>query len=398
MCEVTIGDRSMRDAAWRRWCRASVAVVVVAAAMTGCGAQGRVRGRGGPGGMGGPPPQVGIASVRLYNVNPPTRYVGHVEAIEAVDLRARVEGFLEKVPFAEGSFVHAGDVLYVIEQAPYEAKVAEATARVDAAQAAVTRTQQYLHRLQSVKAGGVSATDLEKATADAASARAELEDARAALKLAKLDLSYTTVTAPISGRIGTTAYTKGNLVGPSSQPLARIVQIDPIRVVYSINENDLPAIQAALRDAEHGRKNPMLTPHLELPDGRLYDRSGYIQYVDNEVDPSTGTIAVRAVFRNPDGVLLPGQYTTVLVSRRVPRLLPAVPQAAIAEDRQGSYVFVVGKDNRVQQRRIELGPVVANMQAVASGLAKGERIVVQGMQKIRPGQSVVPVVEPARGR
>ncbi|NOZ78583.1 MAG: efflux RND transporter periplasmic adaptor subunit [Acidobacteria bacterium] len=393
MRDVTIVERvTSHRTRWRgHWGWTVAAAMALSAVTGGCGAPKPSGHGGGPMGRGGPPPRVIVAPVSLHNVNPPDRYVGHVEAIEAVDLRARVEGFLEKVTFDEGAFVHAGEVLYVIEQPPYEAKVAQAAARVAAARAAVVRTTQYLDRLKAVTTGGVSATDLDDATADAARARAELDDAKAALKLAKLDLSYTTITAPISGRIGTTAYTRGNLVGPSSQPLARIVQIDPIRVVYSINENDLPAIQAALRDAAHGRKNPMLTPRLELPNGELYGRSGYIQYVDNQVDARTGTIAVRAVFPNPGGVLLPGQYTTVLVSRTAPRLLPAVPQTAIGEDRQGSYVLVVGTDKRVEARRIQLGPLVGNLQAVTSGLSKGDRVIVQGMQKVRPGQTVIPV-------
>ncbi len=372
-----------------RW--VMVMAIAVATVMGGCGAPKRPGHAGGPMGQGGPPPRVVVAPVTLQDVNPPERYVGHVEAIEAVDLRARVEGFLEKVSFDEGAFVHAGELLYTIEQAPYEAKVAEAEARVAAAQAAVTRTAKYLHRVESVKAGGVSATDLENATADAARARADLKDAKAALRLAKLDLSYTTITAPISGRIGTTAYTKGNLVGPSSGALDRIVQLDPIRVVYSLNENDLPAIQAALRDARQGRKNPMLSPRLELPDGTMYPTTGTIEYVDNHVDPATGTVAVRVIFRNPNGILLPGQYTTVLVSRTAPRLMPAVPQRAIGEDHRGSYVLAVGPDHRVDVRRVRLGPVIGTMQAVTNGVSKGDLIIVQGMQKVRPGQTVAAV-------
>jgi RND family efflux transporter MFP subunit len=343
----------------------------------------------GPPGPGlGAMPLVTVAPVVLQDVNPPAEYVGHVEAIQAVDLRARVEGFLEQINFREGSSVKAGDLLYVIEQAPYRAKVDADRAGVAQAQAALTRAQQYLERVKAVRSGGVSATDIDNAVADELRARAQLQGAEAALERSQLDLGYTTIKAPISGRIGRTAFTRGNLVGPTSGPLARIVQLNPIRVVYSVSENDLSSIRPSSKDTARSKENPGLVPRIRLTDGEVYKTPGRVDFENNEVDPSTGTIAVRAVFNNPDGLLLPGQYVTVLVSKKEPRIMPVVPQSAVQEDREGPYVLVVDDQNKVVLRRVKTGPFAGSHWAVEKGLAKGEMVIVEGLQKVLPGQSV----------
>jgi RND family efflux transporter MFP subunit len=345
----------------------------------------------GPGG--GPPPLVTVAKVTEQDVNPPAEYVGHVEAVQTVDLRARIEGFLEQVKFKEGSDVRAGDLLYVIEQTAYQAKVDADTARVSQATATFTKARQYLERVRTVRSGGVSATDIDDAMAEELRARAQLEEAKANLERSRLDLGYTTVRAPITGRIGRTAFTRGNLVNPASGPLARIVQIDPIRVVYSISENDLVSIKMVLKDAAGGKKHPMLTPRIKLPGGQVLKTAGQIDFVDNTVDPGTGTIAVWALFDNPDGTLLPGQYVTVLNARSQPQLMTVVPQSAILEDRDGRYVLVVSDQNQVVMRRVKTGPVIGINWAIKSGLAVNERVIVQGIQKVRPGQTVKTITE-----
>ena len=353
--------------------------------------EGALSGPAGPGG--GPPPLVTVAAVTEQDVNPPAEYVGHMEAVQTVDLRARIEGFLEQVKFKEGSDVHAGDLLYVIEQTPYQAKVDADTARVTQATASFTKARQYLERVRTVRSGGVSATDIDDAMAEELRARARLEEAKANLERSRLDLGYTTVRAPITGRIGRTAFTRGNLVNPASGPLARIVQIDPIRVIYSISENDLVSIKMALKDAAEGKKHPMLTPRIKLPGGQVLKTAGQIDFVDNTVDPGTGTIAVWALFDNPNGTLLPGQYVTVLVARSQPELMTVVPQSAILEDRDGRYVLVVNDQNQVVMRRVKTGPVIGINWAIKSGLAVNERVVVQGIQKVRPGQTVKTITE-----
>ena len=337
---------------------------------------------------GGRPPVVSVEAVAVQEVNPPEDYVGRVEAIQAVDLRARVEGFIEHVKFQEGANVPDGDLLYLIEQAPYKARVNEAAAKVADAESSLIKARQYLQRLQSVRSGGVSATDLEAAVSTELKAKALLQQAKASLEQAELDLGYTTIEAPISGRIGRTAYTRGNLVGPESGALSRIVQLDPIRVVYSINENDLVKSNTSPEEGCSGNFETRYVPHIQLPGGQIYPSAGRLDFIDNQVDSSTGTIAVRAVFDNPDGILLPGQYVNVLIRCSEGKRLPVVPQSSVQEDREGRYVFVVDAENRVQQRRIITGPVIGTGWAVESGLRQGEMIIVQGVQKVSPGQVV----------
>ncbi len=343
---------------------------------------------GPPGPGGGPPPLVTVEEITVQDVNPPEEYVGHVVAIQSVDLRARVEGFLEQVNFREGGCVHSGDLLYVIEQAPYQARVKADKAALLNASAAHTRARQYLRRVQTVDPGGVPATDIDDAISGELQAAAALQKAEAELTLSELDLGYTTITAPISGRIGRTAYTMGNLVGPASGPLSRIVQLDPIRVVYSISENDLTAIKTVLEDSAPDKKEVELKIRLKLPGGKILKKTGQVDFADNKVDAATGTIAVWAVFENHDGLLLPGQYVTVLVSKNKAAQLPMVPQAAVLEDRSGHYVLIVDKKNKVIQRSITTGPLIGARWAVESGLSKGDLVIVQGVQKVRPGQVV----------
>jgi RND family efflux transporter MFP subunit len=346
-----------------------------------------------PAGPGAGPPLVTVVPVAEQDVNPPAEYVGHVEAVQSVDLRARVEGFLEQVNFREGSDVRAGDLLYVIEQGPYQARVDADKALMAQAEATLTKARQYLQRTRTVRPGGVSASDLDNAVAEELRAKAQLEEVGANLRIAQIDLGYTEITAPISGRIGRNAFTRGNLVNPASGPLARIVQLDPIRVVYSVSENDLVFIKMALKDAHDGKTNPMLLPRIKLSDGQILDTTGRVDFVDNAVDAGTGTIAIRALFKNPDGTLLPGQYVTVLVARNAAKILPVVPLAAVQEDQDGRYVLVVDGQSQVGLRRVKTGTVVGTNWAIKSGLTPKEMVIVQGVQKVTPGMVVKAVVE-----
>lgn len=351
-----------------------------------------------PPGPAGPPPMVRVTVVTEQDITPATEYVGHVEAIQAVELRARVEGFLDLVKFQEGDFVQVGDVLYIIEQAPYQARVDADKARVEQARAELTRASQHLKRLKEARPESIPAIDMDNAVAAELAARAQLDEAKATLISSELDFSYTTIKAPISGRIGRTAYTQGNLVGPTSGSLARIVQMDPIRVVYSISENDLDAIIAALHDAEKGVKSRLLAPQLRLANGDMFEGTGKVEFVDNQIDPTTGTIAVRAIFENPDGRLIPGQYVTVLVKASTPHLMPTVPQAAVLVNQEGRFVLLVDKENCVISRPIIIGPAVGTMWAVEKGLAAGDRVIVQGIQKVQPGQTVQVKTDQSQGR
>jgi len=333
-------------------------------------------------------PLVAVTPVTIQDINPPTEYIGHVEAKQVVDLRARVEGFLEQINFIEGENVSSGKLLYLIEQAPYLAKVAVDKANVAQAEAELTRANQHLKRLRSVLSASIPAMDLDDAVAAQLRAEAQIAMAQANLNRSLLDLGYTTIKAPISGRIGSTAYTRGNLVGPASKPLARIVQMDPIRVVYSISDNDLAAIQMALNDAAEGQQHLALVPRLRLSNGTILDTKGRIDFVDNEMDPSTGTIAIRAEFDNSKNLLIPGQYVNVLVTLTQPNPRPIVPQAAVLVNQQGHYVLVVDSQKVANVRQITIGKAVGAMWAVESGLTAGEQVIVEGIQKVQPGEPV----------
>lgn len=333
-----------------------------------------------------PVPRVRVMTIMEQDVVPADEYVGHVEALQSVDLRARVEGFLEEVSFTEGDYVTRGQVLYRIEKDGYAAKVAMEKARVAQAEAELSRAESHLTRLQSVSRQSISAMDMDNAVAAELAARANLAAANAALDTSELNLAYTTIKAPISGRIGRTAYTQGNLVNPASGVLATIVQTDPVRVAYAISENDFTAVQKAIKEMDEPRSR-LLVPHLILPGTGPYAEQGRVIFVDNQVDAATGTITVRAQFNNPDGWLLPGQYVTVQVKAAAPKLLPVVPQSAVLVNQDGRYVLTV-TDGIATRQPIVTGPALEQMWAVESGLAAGDRVIVSGIQKVQPGQPV----------
>ncbi|MDL2328238.1 efflux RND transporter periplasmic adaptor subunit [Desulfosarcina sp. OttesenSCG-928-A07] len=341
-----------------------------------------------------PPPLVQVALITQKAVNPPTEHVGRVEALQAVDVPARVTGYLEQVKFQEGSRVNTGDLLYIIEQAPYQAQVNADAAKAAEAQAALRKARQYRERLASVRSGGVSKTDQETALASEQEAKAKVDQALAALEVSKLNLGYTTIQSPITGRIGASAITQGNLVGPDSGRLARIVQLDPIRVVFAISEVD--RVSAMLDIKSHPQKvsRANFVPRLRLSNGTLYEHAGRIEFIDNEVDRATGTVAIRAIFDNPDDILMPGEFVTVAISLAAPKEMIVVPQSAVLEDQKGQYVFVVGADNRAQRRDIVTTSTIETEWGVSDGLMVGETVIVSGVQKVRSGQVVNP--QPAR--
>ena len=356
-----------------------------------------------------PPPSVIVAPVRMHDVTDRAQFIGNVEAVQQVEVRARVEGFLDKVSFTEGSTVTAGAVLYEIEQGPYQAALDQANAALAAAQAQLASAQATLKQKEAelgrqttlARQQFASQAVLDQATAlrdEAAAAvqqaSAQIHSAQAQINAANLNLSYTTLKAPIAGVIGKTSSTIGNLVSPSTGVLATIVQMSPIRVVFSIPERDYVTIMkflAGQSGKEGAGSYDLFSPQLLLPDGTDYGRAGKIEFINNQIDPTTGTVAVRATFDNPDNVLLPGQYASVTVQVGRSQSRPNVPQTAVLQDEQGSYVYVVDRDNRVQKRPIKTGMRTDTGFAVESGLQQGEAVIVDGIQKARPGIIVQPV-------
>ncbi len=335
-----------------------------------------------------PPPMVRVTAVTLQNADRPEKFIGHVEALESVNLRARVQGYLEKVNFREGSFVRKGELLYVIEQAPYKARLASAKAKVAQAEAEFFRANTRQRRLRSANPESVPQTSLDDAKAAEDLARGKLREARANLELAEIDVDYTTVEAPISGRIGKSFYKQGDLVNSASGPLAEIVSIDPARVLFSVSEKRVDIIENAFKDTESRTDVPELTVRIQFPGKSGYTQEGRIAFLDNRMDADTGTIAVWARFDNPEGRLVPGQYVNVFLQSATPDMQPTVPQKAVQRDRDGDFVFVVGNESRVEKRRIQTGGITGRDIFVTSGLAEGDTVVVEGLQKVSAGVKV----------
>jgi membrane fusion protein, multidrug efflux system len=337
-----------------------------------------------------PLPPVIVKQVATASSAAPMRFNGQIEAIEAVDIQARITGFLKAKLFEQGSAVKVGDTLFQIEPDQMAAVVAQAQAQVARAEAAQNAARQSLSRTRTLaNRNTASQASLDDAQAAFDIATADVQNAVAALNTAQLNLSYADIKSPINGTIGRSTFSPGNLVGPGSGPLARIVQLDPVRVVFSITDRAL----TDLRQKEVGGKavNPEnFKLVLALANGTQYRELGSIQFIDNEANAQTGTVAVRALFANPDHLLVPGQVVTINVLDETAADLPVVPMSSVLQDREGKYVFVLNKDNSVSRRAIQTGARLGNDWAVTDGLDAGETIVIDGIQRIGEGQTVSP--------
>jgi len=353
------------------------------------------------------PPIVETEAVKLSSVTTQAQFVGSVLAAQQVALTTRVEGFLDSVNFVEGGFVEAGSIAFVVEKDTYQAAVEGAQAQLDSAIAAEAGAQATL-RLQDInlvrqqellRTAAVSQATVDTAQANRDNAQAQANQAKAQIELmdsqlrtAQLNLSFTDIKSPISGRIGKANITQGNLVSPSSGTLATVVQTDPMRVVFSISDREYLDVIRTVQPDNRGiaADAAAYQPRLRLPDGTEYEQPGKIAFLDNTFDPSTGTIAVYADFPNPQLKLVPGQFVQVTVKAGEAVELPVVPAEAILQDQQGPYVFGLDEHNRAQIRRVKLGQRVGTDVAVTSGLAQGEIVIVSGIQKVRAGIEVTP--------
>jgi len=340
-------------------------------------------------------PAVGVRPAAMKGVTRSFEFVGRIKAVDKVEVRARVEGFLEKLLFREGQDVKAGDLLYQIEKVQFQTQVDQAKANLAAAEAEATNAHLQYGRqlaLSQHQWSPQSVVDQNKAASD--SSGAKVLQTRAALTQATVNLDYTDIRSPVDGRIGRTAYTLGNLVNPASGVLATIVSQDPIYVLFPVSVRDLDIIRQARR--HEGGTTAKIEIRVRLPDGRDYPQRGLWNLTDPLVDPQTDTVIMRATIPNPERQLNDGQFVTAVIRERQeePRLV--VPQSALQVDQAGRYVLVVDDQHKVEQRRIQTGPNQATDVVVTAGLHEGEKVIVDGIQKVRAGQVVQEAALPTR--
>ena len=337
-----------------------------------------------------PPPGVVVAPVTSKPVAASFEFVGQTEANQSVDLRARVTGFLRKQAFSEGETVKKDELLFVIDPSEFNAARDAAAAKVAGAEATIQEAELQLARYRELKERGTaSVAKFDEAKATAGRARADLAAAKAELERAELDVGYTKISSPIAGRIGASVADVGNLVGPDSGILATVVALDPIRVTFPVSEReylDYSERKKAGNAEDH-------TPTIRLANDQVYPHKGKFDFIDNRVDPATGTIKLRVAFPNPDGILLPGQFVNVFLVSSEPKDQLVVPQASIQENQTGPFVLIVDKQNKVEMRPVQTGQRTGAEIAIVEGLDPGETIIVDGIQKARPGITVKPVVQ-----
>jgi membrane fusion protein (multidrug efflux system) len=340
-----------------------------------------------------PPPSVVVARATTEDITPQYRFVGRVEAIDQVEIRARIEGVLESRNFEEGAEVAEGELLFFLEREPYEVVVKQRQADLAGARATLIGAEADLARqLELLQRQNVSQARVDSARATEGSARAEVLAAEAELQAAELDLSYTGIYSPISGRIGRARYSIGNLVNPASDPLATVTRVDQLYVSFGVTERQL--LEARRRGID--RDNPPVAPSLQLSDGSFYEHDGNLDFLSPEVNQSTDTITARALFPNPDRILWPGQFVSVVLKRKQALTAITVPQASMQNDAEGYFVLVVNRSDKVEVRRVVAGSQVGTRWAIENGLADGERVIVQGLQKVRPDMQVS-VIEAGEG-
>jgi RND family efflux transporter MFP subunit len=345
-----------------------------------------------------PPPQVTVSQPVKRQVTDALEFTGNTQAINTVQLRARVEGYLDKVLFHDGDRVQKGQLLFLIQQNTYQAKLQQANAEILAQKARLFHAQTELDRYSKlVREKAASQTDVDQWLYERDASKAALVAAEAKRDLAKLDLEYTQVTAPFTGRIDRRLKDPGNLVGSGeSTVLAEINQIDPIYVYFTMNERDLLRLMGETREPPEQASKEKRPVFLGLANEKGYPHQGHLDFAAIGVAPTTGTLLLRGIFPNTDGMILPGLFARVRAPGVRERSALLVPQVAIGFDQQGSYVMVVKDDQVVERRSVTLGPQVDTLRVIEDGLKEGDWVVVNGLLRAIPGRKVNPQKEEPR--
>ncbi len=348
-----------------------------------------------------PPPMIEVVvdEVVLDPHQPKSAFVGRLQAIDDVSIEAQVTGYLKSRKFREGQFVEAGDLLYEIDPAAFEAELARAKAELARAKATQSNAKRnYARGRQLLPDGNISKTEMDKLEADRLEADAGVAAAEAALKTAEVNLGYTQIRAPISGRIGRSTHSTGDLVGPTTGLLTSLVSVDPIYALFQLSEATfVQIIVQRMGQADSRNLNDVdlsnLVVRLELRSGVFYPDIGRVDYFSNRISEDTGTLESRAIIPNPDGLLVPGQYVRVVIVQEEISEALFVPQSAVQADQEGSYVLVV-EAGVVRRRNVVLDERVDDRIVVLSGVEEGEQVIVRGLQQVRPGQPVTSKMMP----
>jgi membrane fusion protein (multidrug efflux system) len=335
---------------------------------------------------GGPPPAVGVVAAKQQAITQSSEYIGRIQATNRVNLVARVAAYLDEVLFTDGAEVKKGQLLYRLERGPFQADVHAREASIAQFKAQLRNAEIVLRRAQALlktPAGQQATVDTALAAQDAL--KAQILGAEAQLQQAKINLDYTEIRAPIDGKIGRTAITAGNYVNPGSGTLVSIVSQDPMYIVFPVSTRTVIELQQRA-----GGKAGALVIRVRLPDGSLYDQPGKLDFIDNSVSGNTDTMVLRGIVPNPRRRLVDGELVQAILQDVKPTEALAVPRSAVLADQQGDYVFVVDKNNKVEKRPVKLGQSTPALAAVTSGLSEGENVVVDGIQRVRPGLTVAP--------
>jgi RND family efflux transporter MFP subunit len=377
------------DSSMCLWCKAALllmAVGVAGGATTGC--------RENTGGTTAPPPAVSVAKPVSRAVTDYLNFTGNTAATNSVTLVARVEGFLEKIHFKDGSRVKKGDLLFTIQQDQYKAQLQQAEAQLAAQKASLWHANTELARYSALfKEDAATQTQVDQWRYQKESAEAGILNAQAQVELAKLNLSYTTVKAPFDGRIGRHLVNAGNVVGAMGQQtaLAQIEQIDPLYVYFAINERDLLRVIQRQKPAKGPTLEQRRVPvYFGLSNEEGYPHEGRLDFASVNVAPTTGTLQLRGIFPNPDRSVLPGLFVRVRIPAFQQRDALLVPGDAVNFDQQGEYLLVVNDKNRVERRSVKIGPQVENMLVVDEGLKPDDSVIVEGLLQAIPGREVNP--------